>query len=471
MAAFIYAGLEPDTFNGNDTADNAGDAGLVGAYLTVSDELAVILENTHTGEVESEAASGALGPDPADFASMTVGGLTNTIEIGFTTQGIGELYSNFDSRGVAGGKQTLSVTATGYFSHELTVAYGAMSPSLLEWARNLTTKIDVDNAWYGAALAYYDIDVDGGADWTLVDDTVYEYYTDYYYFISKVNSDLALGTFDGDARAYELNARQEINAMLEALPNFPGPQHPLNQALNQALQDVGEDFLELLDRFFRFDFYLDGELVSPADVEALEVSDGFEWTGQFEVQGTSILFETVGSSVFSRDGEQIHEEIDYGIGTRALSYSTPGDLSNGGQSIVGTNGPDVLTGTNGDDKIDGENDNDWLDGRAGNDIIVGGTGNDIIIGGRGVDVVKGDAGADVFAFFQFDDTMIITDFEAGVDDLALVNFAKGLTVKNLIPYVSQDGNDVVIAGGTQEIRFENTQLSDLSADDVFFYYT
>ena len=80
--------------------------------------------------------------------------------------------------------------------------------------------------------------------------------------------------------------------------------------------------------------------------------------------------------------------------------------------------------------------------------------------------MTGNAGADIFAFVEGDDTMVIADFAAGVDHLALVNFDENLTIEGVIPYVSQQDDDVVISGGTQEIRIENTLVSDLSADDV-----
>ena len=139
-----------------------------------------------------------------------------------------------------------------------------------------------------------------------------------------------------------------------------------------------------------------------------------------------------------------------------------------GDTLAGNSGANTLWGGHGNDQLIGRGGDDWLDGGTGNDTIFGGTGNDTIIGGRGSDRVTGDAGADVFAFVIGDDTMTITDFEPGVDDLALVNLYAGFTVQDLLPYVSQEGNDVVIRSGAQEVRFEDILLSELSAADVFF---
>ncbi|WP_111734160.1 pre-peptidase C-terminal domain-containing protein [Roseovarius amoyensis] len=120
------------------------------------------------------------------------------------------------------------------------------------------------------------------------------------------------------------------------------------------------------------------------------------------------------------------------------------------------------------DAITGNEASNWLDGNGGNDIILGGEGNDTIIGGGGNDMLTGEEGADIFAFVMGDNTMTMTDFEPGVDDLALVGLRDGFTVANLIPFISQVGDDVVIAAGGQQVVFEDTRLSELSAGDVIF---
>jgi Ca2+-binding RTX toxin-like protein len=139
-----------------------------------------------------------------------------------------------------------------------------------------------------------------------------------------------------------------------------------------------------------------------------------------------------------------------------------------GDVLAGNGGANYLLGGHGDDQLFGRGGDDMLDGGTGNDTISGGTGNDTIIGGKGHDLASGDAGADVFRFAIGDDTLTISDFEPGVDDLALLNLGVGFTVRDLLPYVSQEGSDVVIRSGSQEVRFEDTQLSELSAGDVIF---
>ena len=140
----------------------------------------------------------------------------------------------------------------------------------------------------------------------------------------------------------------------------------------------------------------------------------------------------------------------------------------GNNTLEGGNGGDVLRGLEGNDVLNGSLDNDALFGDAGNDTLNGGSGNDTLDGGKGFDVATGGSGADVFVFKAGDDKMTITDFQPGVDDLSFVGLGAGFGVQQLIPYVSQQGADVVITDGVQEVRFQDTLLSELSAGDVFF---
>jgi Ca2+-binding RTX toxin-like protein len=175
-----------------------------------------------------------------------------------------------------------------------------------------------------------------------------------------------------------------------------------------------------------------------------------------------------------------------GLIASALSGSDFMDLSDdwdrvsgfdGNDEIFGRLGNDYLYGGFGDDQIYGEGDsdfvfgqdgNDVLDGGVGNDTLNGGTGNDWLRGGTGTDEATGGSGADGFVFFVGDGKLTITDFEPGVDDLVLGGVGASFKVQDLIPFVSQVGDDVVIAAGAQEVRFEDTQLSELSGGDVVF---
>jgi Ca2+-binding RTX toxin-like protein len=120
--------------------------------------------------------------------------------------------------------------------------------------------------------------------------------------------------------------------------------------------------------------------------------------------------------------------------------------------------------------IEGEGGNDLLIGGNNDDTFNGGDGNDSFLGGKGFNEVTGGAGADRFGFRPEDDVFVITDFEQGVDQLILVNFAPSLTFDALTQggFVFEDGNDLVIGTGSKGYILENTQLSDWSADDLGF---
>lgn len=139
------------------------------------------------------------------------------------------------------------------------------------------------------------------------------------------------------------------------------------------------------------------------------------------------------------------------------------------QRILGGAGNDTIDGRDGNDLIEGEGGDDRLEGGAGNDTLLGGEGNDTLIGGEGDDRVTGGAGADQFNFALGDGIVTVTDFEAGVDVLAFIDLPPQFDeARDLLPFVSQVGADVVIAAGGSGFRLEDTRLSDLDPGDVIF---
>ena len=112
---------------------------------------------------------------------------------------------------------------------------------------------------------------------------------------------------------------------------------------------------------------------------------------------------------------------------------------NGNKQIFGTDGSNIVQGGSGSDLIDGRGGNDVLIGDLGrvmsgvftspqgfDDDIRGGAGNDLLSGDLGEDVLSGGAGADIFVVDTYYGTDRITDFEDGVDRLALYG---GLTIE------------------------------------------
>ena len=171
-----------------------------------------------------------------------------------------------------------------------------------------------------------------------------------------------------------------------------------------------------------------------------------------------IFAEKGNDKVFAFNGDDI---VDAGRGKDFVSGGQGDDLVRAG------GGQDTVLGGWGDDTLRGENGKDYLLGGNGNDELFGDKGADTLIGGRGNDELTGGSGADVFTFSGWYGHDTVTDFQAGVDEIAIRSwFTHG--VDNLD--ISQDGQDVVIKtyyGGS--IRLEDTELNELSRGDFVFY--
>lgn len=164
------------------------------------------------------------------------------------------------------------------------------------------------------------------------------------------------------------------------------------------------------------------------------------------------------------------------VGANEFSGSAHGDDILGSldddRLILGGDGDDTIDGRDGNDMIEGEDGNDLLQGGAGNDTLLGGEGDDTLTGGEGEDQVTGGAGADQFDFALGDGIIRVTDFESGVDVMAFIDLPSHFDeAADLMPYISQMGDDVVIAANGSGFLLENTHLSDLDAGDVIFLST
>ncbi len=228
-----------------------------------------------------------------------------------------------------------------------------------------------------------------------------------------------------------------------------------------------------------------------AELSTTRIELSNDASNQTVFTGTGITYTTVGGKLVITGGEITDIVIKAGgtnvvtITNATLDAGELGDLLSGGPSskfwdfflqgndtINGNTGNDVLTGFAGNDTLNGLNGNDTLNGGNGNDILNGGAGNDRLFGdagddtlnggtgddylrgGQGINQATGGAGADDFVFFAVDGKMAIQDFEPGVDDLVFSGLGAGFTILDLIPFVSQVGDDVVIAAGAQEVRFD-----------------
>ncbi|HEX8468866.1 MAG TPA: cadherin domain-containing protein [Allosphingosinicella sp.] len=95
------------------------------------------------------------------------------------------------------------------------------------------------------------------------------------------------------------------------------------------------------------------------------------------------------------------------------------DGGNGNDVLNGLGGHDLLKGGNGNDSLYGGSGNDILVGENGSDLLFGGDGRDVLAGGNGNDSLSGGAGADIFQFGKGGGRDTVSDFEVGVDRIAL----------------------------------------------------
>ncbi len=117
----------------------------------------------------------------------------------------------------------------------------------------------------------------------------------------------------------------------------------------------------------------------------------------------------------------------------------------------------------GDDMLTASDLGSQLDGRGGNDTLTGGAGDDLLIGGAGNDTLIGGAGVDLFIVGQGDD--VISDFEAGIDEIQLDSSVTDDEVATAVSNGQQVGSDVLITlpdGAT--VLFEGWLLADLQQE-------
>jgi Ca2+-binding RTX toxin-like protein len=155
--------------------------------------------------------------------------------------------------------------------------------------------------------------------------------------------------------------------------------------------------------------------------------------------------------------DRVQARVDYALGDHVENLA----LMNGFGEIDGR-------GNSLDNTIDGNNSANTLIGGGGYDEITGRRGNDVLIGGDG----HGSLEADGFFFNVGDGIDTIRDFVAGDDSgdfILLGGYAAAFRVHGfdeLMSYMSQQGNDVVIAfDAANQITLSNVTLGSLNAQD------
>ena len=157
---------------------------------------------------------------------------------------------------------------------------------------------------------------------------------------------------------------------------------------------------------------------------------------------------------------KIKLDLDGGDGVDTLDFS-------------GTSGPisvDLVTGAIENDNGAGQDATavnfENVTGTDSNDLIFGNDQNNVIRGGAGNDLMTGGKGADTFVFFEEDAGVdLILDFEFGVDQIQFFTTDPAVTTENLMGNMTQVGDDVELALDNKVITFEDSSITDFSADD------
>ncbi|KAA0677178.1 Ig-like domain-containing protein, partial [Roseomonas genomospecies 6] len=145
--------------------------------------------------------------------------------------------------------------------------------------------------------------------------------------------------------------------------------------------------------------------------------------------GNDTLFGGDGNdALFGQEGDDVlalgagADIADGGDGNDTLFGQEGADtlFGGGGADILalGT-GNDLADGGAGNDTLFGEDGNDTLFGGAGDDLLSGGAGDDLLFLDQGADTAWGGAGADCFALGGSSGGVVVMDFTAGTDRLAL----------------------------------------------------
>ena len=195
----------------------------------------------------------------------------------------------------------------------------------------------------------------------------------------------------------------------------------------------------------------------------------------FGNSGADQVFGDAGDDILRGGGGE--DELHGGDGADNLRGGARDDIVNGdaGDDIArGGGGDDTLNGGEGadrvfggigDDIVNGGAGNDRVFGNIGDDVVSGGSGDDVVNGGFGNDTLSGGAGVDQFQFFHSFGDDVVSDFESGIDILA-INLAVADSFDDLT--VTQNGSDAVVSIGDRSITLTDVDSGNISGDDFIF---
>ena len=120
-------------------------------------------------------------------------------------------------------------------------------------------------------------------------------------------------------------------------------------------------------------------------------------------------------------------------------------------------------------KPDHGNGADFLYGSLSSDTLIGGAGTDELYGGTGADVLIGGADADTFVQIGFfGDGDVITDFQRGIDKIAVSSSAASSLIDILLASTNVSGDTLVDFGTNQSFTIENIRPGELVLADFIF---
>jgi Ca2+-binding RTX toxin-like protein len=169
--------------------------------------------------------------------------------------------------------------------------------------------------------------------------------------------------------------------------------------------------------------------------------------------GADLMFggDGIDTVTYNYAGSGVTADLAFSTGTIGAAQ---GDRYSGIENVFGSNFSDDINGNAGDNRLDGSGGNDELSGAGGNDMLFGGTGDDVVAGGRGSDTLIGglgldilvgngvhDIAADTFVLLRHGGRDVITDFQGGVDTIALDGFTPADLGRNGELAVGRVGQD------------------------------
>lgn len=175
----------------------------------------------------------------------------------------------------------------------------------------------------------------------------------------------------------------------------------------------------------------------------------------------------------SLTGSEGEDHLYGGTGNDYLAGGSGRDLlrgEDGNDEMYGNLGADSLLGGAGNDTMYGASGDDTIRGGDGDDLIFGSQGLDRLEGGAGNDTVIGGTQADTFIFGAGDGNDMMTNFEAGADEIRLEDgiagtAANGQDVIDMFGSITSAG--VVLTFGTDlTLTFDTLDNYDMLSESL-----